>query len=416
MLLVIVTTVFSWFNVNSWSIMLLVLCRLLSGDPRISVKTAFRNGLFLAFLLFVLIESAGFLHTHHFREQANLVSKDATLVAIAYVCCSGGFADPGSWKRLMTGYYIIIVAAVLYCLAVAFRNYLATGDTSVFFYHSLTRPISQNAILFSVYVCFALLFALSPDAGPAPGLRAPRQLIRGLLAGFYLGALVLLDSKLLLVISLLIVLQALFRKFSFRANRLPLLVAGLALLAGVFLLALTDNPVSRRYRELAAGDLGVVRQERFNPGMYFNAVQLRLLEWRFAGEILAARNAWVFGVSPGDSQALLDNKYEATRMYIGNPADGPDRKDRGFIGYNFHDQFLETTVRDGIVGLLSLLFIFGLLIRQAARNGTAESVFVVATLLLLFIPESPLTMQHGIFLFCFFPLLLPYARKIPARG
>jgi O-antigen ligase len=114
------------------------------------------------------------------------------------------------------------------------------------------------------------------------------------------------------------------------------------------------------------------------------------------------------GVSPGDSQELLDDKYVAADMYIGNPADGPHRKVRGFIGYNFHNQYLETLVRSGLIGLASLVVIFVLLFADAHRLGTREGWFVVLTLAVFFIPEAPLTMQHGIFLFCFFPLLLLY--------
>jgi O-antigen ligase len=101
-------------------------------------------------------------------------------------------------------------------------------------------------------------------------------------------------------------------------------------------------------------------------------------------------------------------------MYIGNPDEGPHRKVRGFIGYNFHNQYLETLVRDGWVGLFVLLVLLGLLIRQAVRLRTPEPFYIVFTLILLFIPEAPLTMQHGIFLFCFFPLLAPYCRPLPA--
>jgi O-antigen ligase len=96
-------------------------------------------------------------------------------------------------------------------------------------------------------------------------------------------------------------------------------------------------------------------------------------------------------------------------MYIGNPADGPHRKIRGYIGYNFHNQYIETLVRSGIIGLLALLVILGLLIGLVLKNPTMEAFFTVFTLILFFIPEAPLTMQHGVFLFCFFPLLLRYS-------
>jgi O-antigen ligase len=412
-LLVIFSTVFSWLNLNSWSIMLLLVCRLLFEDPRVSIGAAFSNGLFLAYLLFGVVETAGFLHTHHPGEQWNLVAKDATLVAIGYVFCAGRFTDGKSYRRLLTGFYCILVAASVYCLVIAFRNYLETKDSSVFFYHPLTRPIAQNAVFYSVYVVFALMFLLSPGGEPITGIasRRLRVSLRVVLAVFFVGMIVLLSSKLMLVIALLILLNAIFRRFSFQRNRRALLITGSILFASVCLLAATDNPVRTRYKELAAGDLAVVRRPTFDPGMYFNALQLRLLEWRFAYEILEARNAWLIGVSPGDSQALLDEKYVATHMYIGNPLDGPHRKVRGFIGYNFHNQYLETLVRSGLIGLASLVAILTVLFADARRLGTREGWFVVLTLAVFFIPEAPLTMQHGIFLFCFFPLLALYVPK-----
>jgi O-antigen ligase len=157
----------------------------------------------------------------------------------------------------------------------------------------------------------------------------------------------------------------------------------------------------------------MIKTEQFNPGTAFNGLQLRLLEYHFAYKILNEQHAWLFGVSPGDSQDLLDRKYIDANMYIGNPADGPHRKIRGFIGYNFHNQFVETLVRLGWIGLLALLVIFGLLIGLVVKYRTPEAFFTVLTLVLFFIPEAPLTLQQGIFLFCFFPLLLPYTRKLP---
>ena len=311
--LVIFTTIFSWLNINSWSIMLLVACRLFFENPRMSVSTAFRSRIFLAYLLFAVVETAGLFHTHHPRLQLDIIAKDATLVAIGYVLCAGRFADREGYRRLLGGYYLILAGALLYCLLVASRNYLAAGDSSVFFYHALTRPISQNAVIFSVYVVFGLLFLLSPDGQPVTGFSRPvRIAIRILLALFFIAMIVLLTSKLILVIALLIVLNAVFRKYSFRRNRSILLVFGSVLVAGICLLGLTDNTVSRRYKELAAGDLQLVRRETFDPGIYFNALQLRLLEWRFGFEILREQQAWLFGVSPGDSHTEVKSPSSRT--------------------------------------------------------------------------------------------------------
>ncbi|HEX3933832.1 MAG TPA: hypothetical protein VHW43_04075, partial [Puia sp.] len=247
-----------------------------------------------------------------------------------------------------------------------------------------------------------------PITGPLPQWAA--RAIHYSLVGFFLGMVVLLNSKLMLVVAIVIFAGAFLRRRTYRQNKLTFLTAGSALLLGIGVLALTDNPISARYRDMAGG-LAVIRQPEFNPGIYFNPIQLRLLEWRFATGILHENHAWVFGVSPGDSQDLLDQQYVKTHMYIGNPADGPHRHIRGFIGYNFHNQYLETLVRSGLLGLAGLLAIFVLLFAAARRQGTREAWMAVLIVAIFFIPEAPLTMQHGVFLFCFFPLLALAAPK-----
>jgi O-antigen ligase len=216
--------------------------------------------------------------------------------------------------------------------------------------------------------------------------------------------IVLLNSKLMLVIAVLIVIHGIMRRYSRRKNKRIVFISGAVLIAGVSVLALTDNPISARYKDMA-GNLAIVRQKEFNPNTYFDALQLRLLEWRFASEILREHNAWILGVSPGDSQDLLDQKYIEAKMYIGNPADGPHRHIRGFIGYNFHNQYLETFVRSGSLGLAALLAIFVAMFVAAGRKASVDAWITIGIIAVFFIPEAPLTMQHGIFLFCFFPLI-----------
>jgi O-antigen ligase len=140
--------------------------------------------------------------------------------------------------------------------------------------------------------------------------------------------------------------------------------------------------------------------------MRWSSLDSRLIQWRFAVEILNARHAWLLGVSPGDSQDLLDQKYITSHMYIGDPAEGPRRHNRGYLGFNFHDQCVETLVRSGLVGLAALVTVFITLFAAVSSSGIREGWVVVLTLAVFFVPEAPLTLQHGVFLFCFFPLLV----------
>jgi O-antigen ligase len=237
------------------------------------------------------------------------------------------------------------------------------------------------------------------------------RFFRVFLVLFFLAMVILLNSKLDLVIVLLLLIHALLRRYSFKQHKAIVIGAGIGLLALVIVLAATDNPTSRRFRDMN-GSVALIGQRDFDPGIYFNPLQLRLLEWRFASEIMQEQHAWFLGVTPGDSQDLLDQKYIQTHMYIGDTTQGPHRHVRGFIGYNFHNQYLETTVRSGLLGLASLLGIFFLLFAAARRHGTREAWFVIGILFLFFIPQAPLTLQHGVFLFCFFPFL---ALAVPVR-
>ena len=410
---VLFTTLFSWFNINSLCIILL-LCSTLINKPLDALRSAFTNKVFLAYFIFCVIEAAGYLHTHNFTDQFKTVSKEATLVAIAFAFCAGDFLDARTFRRLLNWYYVPLVASSVYCLFTAVQNYGHKGDKSVFFYHLLTRPISQNAVFYCVYVVFGILFLLSPHGEPVIGnlSGSGRKLLRVLLLLFFLGMVVLLNSKLLLVIALLLFVHAALRRYSFREHGRVYLISGILLVALVAGLTVTKNPISDRYRDME-GDLQVVRQPRFSPDMYFNPLQLRALEFRFGCEILREQHALTFGVSPGDSQDLLDQKYVQTNMYIGNPADGPHRHVRGFIGYNFHNQYLETLVRSGLIGLAALVGIFVSLFAAARRQGSKETRMTVLVNAIFFIPEAPLTLQHGIFLFCFFPLL---ALAAPKKG
>ena len=125
----------------------------------------------------------------------------------------------------------------------------------------------------------------------------------------------------------------------------------------------------------------------------FDGLCLRLFMWQYAFEILQEHRAWVFGVSAGDSQELLDQKYLDAGM------------SQGYLGYNFHNEYIEVLVRSGSFGagifMICVVWLFG-----AARSATTPTAgFIVAMVLLLFLTESALEMQHTLFLFAFFPIL-----------
>ncbi|HET6994129.1 MAG TPA: O-antigen ligase family protein [Chitinophagaceae bacterium] len=303
-------------------------------------------------------------------------------------------------RKKLGAYFIgIITAVACYCLVLATYDYFQSGDTSIFFYHSLVQPVHGHAIYFAVLVFIALLFLL--EAYPVSGLVLKKPVRAGFII-FLSIFLFLLSSRLVIGFYLLYLLVYLMGRVKKKStNRFLIAGALILVVAGIIALS-TNNPVSRRFSDIMTGNWEVVRMEKFNPGMYFNGVQFRLLQWRFTAEILNENHGWLAGIGPGHAQQLLDQKYIATDMYIGEPARG----DHGFLGYNTHNQFLESLLKTGICGPLILLLICFTLVKWAWQKRKRQISFIVTLFIIWLFTEAVLERQYGIQVFIFFPLFL----------
>lgn len=306
---------------------------------------------------------------------------------------------PEKQRQYTTIYLILLAIAAAYCLVyAAVTTLFGKADNSVWFYHSLVSPYKQHAVLFSLLIFFALT-----------------EHVRRLSRKEYLGGiiihwlmLILLMIFLLLLSSKLIITGFVLFVFVFitrmTRNRRLTIIAIAALLSVVIAVFATGNPISRRFKEIAEGDMALISQQKFNQGTYFNGLQFRLLQWRNVSELLNENHAWLMGLSPGNAQEKLNEKYIAKDMYSGTI----DRGERGFLGYNTHNQFLESTLHLGIVGLvLFLLAICGLI--KLCLNSDSIQLWVIVGILLAFCcTESVLETQFGLVVFTFFPLFFYY--------
>ena len=356
----------------SSDLILLLVCRLLDGGPRAAIRSAFRNVFFWAYAVIFLIELAGLLYTHDLFVAWKHMESKATLVAIPFIFLAGPFTDQQGYRRLFTAYCWLLAGICLYCLSAALLEYHWRHDAGVFFYHDLTSAVDVNAVFFSGYVLVAILFLL---------FTATDRRIRLILIPFFTILMVLLSSRLLLVVLLIVfIVYALGR----RQPKMKLATAySLAVLIVLCLatLAFTHNPFSRRYQELSPG------------------ISLRLFMWRSAVDVLESKHAWVAGVTGGDSQAMLDQKYLDAGL------------SQGYLRYNFHNEYIEVLVHSGLVGWTLFMLAMVALIVMARVAGTPAAFFTTALILLLCGTESALEMQHGLFLSCFFPLLHFCARR-----
>jgi hypothetical protein len=354
----------------------------------------------IAFVAFYCFQLAGFSYTHNLSQQwNNMRLKSALLfIPLAVNCCD--FINSKTRRQLLTAHCLLLFAGSLYCLVAVLADYQMHRHAEVFFYHELVRPLSQHAIQFSVLMLIALLFLVE-------NLRQNQvvlsRYIHIMLVVFFTIFLFLLSSKLFIAFYFAYIVYCLFLAYRNKTtSRGAITISIAAFISIAAMLFFTKNPVSRRFNEVMAGDINFIRQEKFTPGDYFNGLQFRLLQWRFVSEILTEERAWLYGVSPGDAQQKLDEKYISENMYIGEDY----RHDRGFLGYNTHNQLLESMLQSGIIGGAIFLFICFSLIKLARARKNRLISFAILVLLLYSFSESVFESQYSLLLFTFFPLFL----------
>jgi O-antigen ligase len=227
----------------------------------------------------------------------------------------------------------------------------------------------------------------------------PRLMIAVVLL-YFLLIIILLASKVALVILLLYLVYFLASTaFKKRNRKMALaLIPGVAMVLTIIFT--THNPVKNRFLDLTSGTATLFTQEKFSPDIYFNGLQFRLLTWRFTYEILNEQKAWILGVSAGDSQKHLHQKYVGANMYLGK-----DLTRQGYIIYNCHNIYLQTALESGMAGLAALLLIIITLVVKLARSERRTALIFFLCMLVFGFTESYLSRQFGIVLFTFFPLL-----------
>ena len=367
-------------------------------------NTQVNNSFLIACVLFFLLQSTLLLFSSYDEATLRLIQLKSGLIFVPLAICCGNYLNAAFYQMLMKWYIRILTAALTFCLLNAVYQYLFLHQQpTVFFYHALVSPFHQHAVQVSILLFIGLVHLLE-EAKKKTYLF--NKLLH-LLSVFYFTVLILLLSSKLVIIFTFFCLLYYF--FLFLKNTINLrLISLIALLTGIvtiIFVLLSKNQVSKRFNEIIDGNLYLVEQKQFNPGIYFNGLQFRLLQARFVKEILDEKKAWLTGVS-NEAQPLLVKKYISTNMYLG---DG--KKDHGYRDYNTHNQFLESLLQSGIVGLVSYGFIFLSLISLMIRRKSRELFFVASVLLAYSLNESVLERQYSIMIFTLFPLLVYYGTR-----
>jgi hypothetical protein len=356
-------------------------------------------------LLFYFLQIAALAYTNDLATGMVQVQLKITLLIIPIALNYNNYLNSSFRDKIMPYYVLLMALVMLYCFGVAAFKYPTYHDSSVFFYHTLVSPLHQHAIQFSIYVFIGFVYLLERVRRHTFILNRPFHFFA---VFYYIIFIILLASKMVIIFSFLsiifYIILSIKKSGAFKGRFIFSAILSFLIL---FTLIGTQNPVSFRFRDIFKGDIDLFEKDQFTPGVYFNGIQFRLLQWKLVAEILTEQKAWIFGVSPGDAQHVLDKKYSSLNMYVGDH----ERKSHGYLSYNTHNEFLESALQTGILGLIVFLIICAGFIRMMIYSNDTE-FWLVGTLILLYcFLESVFQTQYGVLLFAFFPLFLFYSSE-----
>lgn len=400
----LISMAFSHRVTSSIAVILMPALVLLSPDRLSLIKRAFFNPLFLSCLGFLVINAVGIGYTSNYDQNIKETTAKAGIAAIPFFFCAYAFNIKIKLRLLISIFTVSLFAATLYCLSYAYVIYRIQGDSSVFFYHTLLSPLNEHAVYYSFYLLFCVLYWL--EEGIATWKQTTMKAVTVFVLLYFFLLIILLSSKMVLGLLFVYMIYYVFSQLIRKPNKKLIAVVVVAVGIATLLLITTDNPVKKRFIDLTQGSITLFQQERFNADTYFNGLQFRLLTWRFTGEILREQNAWLTGVSAGDGKSFLQKKYIATGMYQGDGVSSI-----GYLQYDCHNIYLQTTLESGLPGLATLLAVIIFFLRKLVKSNRKTALLFFLCLLIFGFTESYLSRQYGIVLFCFMPLLLLSAER-----
>lgn len=212
------------------------------------------------------------------------------------------------------------------------------------------------------------------------------------LAQAWLLLFLLLLSARMVLIALLIsgFLLALYLGWQ-RANKR--LVWGALVGAPLFALAvfwILPERLQSRFTELGQFEYDIRATELKD----FSGLTVRLAEWE--GVFTALEGHWWLGHGTGAGHAALSKGYEKIGFQVGLD-----------YNYNAHNQYLETWLHNGLIGLMLLLVFFVLAFSTAWQQQNWLALWFVVFIMLCMLSESMLLRHRGVLLLAvYLPLTL----------
>jgi O-antigen ligase len=387
LVLLIASLTFS-YKINSLSIIALFGVWLADAGFATKLRKLIKEPFFVANVLLFGLYLLGIALSEDKATARFFVEKNLSLIVIPLVMLS--------MKRITKEQFFVLgkvfVAGtcilMLLALILATRYWFQIHNYNVFFYHKLAGQVGISAIIASLLciVSIAILFEL-------PGYGR----LKWVCIIFLSLCLILLSSKLFLLMLGLMILLNVLKHIKPKTR----IILCLAILIVTALIAFTANPISKRFKDMGKFHTEYLTAKKYNPGMYFDGLSMRLIYIKFGFEIFREDGNYILGVGTGDAENLLKDKIRAYDMYQG---DGVKNK-LGYLEYGFHNQLLQKLLQLGLLGFFIFLNIVIYCFRIALKHRNRFLLNMMLIFTLTFFTDTLLEHQVGLVMFLSFTCL-----------
>jgi O-antigen ligase len=344
-----------------------------------------RNVLVWLPMLFYLLHIVALIYTSETSAGLkNIETKVLILVLPLLIGTSPWRLSEGQRSAILTAFLISCTVVSLVALGMGARHWSATGSIEFLVHEPLSENVGLQSIYHSLYLCFAACIAWFFLLRERPTLTWRVGLVLSIV--FFFLMTVMLSSRMSLLLQIVINVGGGYY-YASTIRRLPVYFSLVLVVAILGAVASTQIPILRkRIVEL------IETKFYFSPEENnANGLTLRLVKWQCSLE------GWgenvLVGVGTGDTQAYLQVCYKEKNFW-------------GYVfEYNSHNQYLQTALGLGILGLLSLGSCLIVPYMWAWRGKEYLFMALLAVLAFSFLTESVLERKQGVVFFSFFSAL-----------
>lgn len=370
-------------NINSWAIVFLCTATVIESIAR-RRTFKFPSVFYVGLAYFLWLAMTYFWDTTGGFTIKNLEGYAGIVILPLVIWLIPPLSAKTIWQICFS--FIISVTVVgIICLVKAYQDYSATGDSRLFYYHYLSQQMQLNAIFLSNYcvaaICWFIYFRfVHTPTSPMPGKAWV------IVWCLFLFVLVFMLSSKLVSFLLLAFLSFFLIYIGRKSRKLKLALVVLILVMSSAALAV-DNLYYFRWR-LAVTEFKDYEGEQDNQ----NGFAARVVMWRSTAELVREKPLLGYGLKGGTAELL--KKYEVKKFWIGIQEK-----------YHSHNQFLQTALFSGIVGVGILTAFLVLIFNRAIRYKNIPLILIFLHFICISMVESTLDFQQELIFFLFFMLL-----------